>query len=54
MVGWAAQHETALASTRRLLLALDSPDADSTTIVAVALRRLPRPQGPRGSDAPPR
>jgi len=54
MVGWAAQHETALASTRRLLLALDSPDADATTIVAVALRRLPRPQGPRGSDAPPR
>ncbi len=42
MVGWAARHESALAGARRLMLALDSPDADAATIVAVALRRLPR------------
>jgi glutamate dehydrogenase len=43
MLGWAAQHEPELAAARRLLLALDAPGADPTTIVAVALRRLPRP-----------
>ena len=45
MVGWAARNETALAGARRLLQALDAPDADAVTIVAVALRRLPRPSG---------
>jgi glutamate dehydrogenase len=43
MVGWATRHEVALAGARRLLLALEAQDADPVTIVAVALRRLPRP-----------
>lgn len=42
-IGWAARHEVALAGAHRLLLALDAPEADATTIVAVALRRLPSP-----------
>ncbi|HLW44974.1 MAG TPA: hypothetical protein VKR78_02075, partial [Acidimicrobiales bacterium] len=50
LVGWAASRDTALAAARRLLLALDSQGADPTTVVAVALRRLPRPTraDPRG------
>ncbi len=47
--GWAAQHEVALASARRLLQALDTQGADPTTVVAVALRRLPRPAPADGS-----
>jgi len=43
VVGWAATHDAALTAARRLLLALDAPGADPTTVVAVALRRLPRP-----------
>ncbi|HTX62310.1 MAG TPA: NAD-glutamate dehydrogenase domain-containing protein, partial [Acidimicrobiales bacterium] len=45
-LGWAATKDTALAAARRLLLALDAPGADPTTIVTVALRRLPRIAGP--------
>jgi glutamate dehydrogenase len=42
MTGWAAVHEAQLAAARRLLVTLDSHGADPVTIVAVALRRLPR------------
>ncbi|MGH8981792.1 MAG: hypothetical protein ACRDWE_12385, partial [Acidimicrobiales bacterium] len=45
-VGWAATHEIPLAGARRLLVALDARGADPITIVAVALRRLPRPMLP--------
>jgi len=41
---WADAHQAELSSARRLLFALDAPGADTTTIVAVALRRLPRPR----------
>ncbi len=39
---WASTRGTALAAARRLLLALDAQGADPTTLVAVAVRRLPR------------
>ncbi len=42
LFGWAATRDAALAAARRLLLALDTQGADPTTVVAVALRRLPR------------
>ncbi|MDA8310718.1 MAG: NAD-glutamate dehydrogenase [Actinomycetota bacterium] len=44
--GWASAREAAFAATRRLLVALDAPGADPATIVAVALRRLPRISAP--------
>jgi glutamate dehydrogenase len=43
---WSAEHDGELAGARRLLAALETPDTDPTTIVAVALRRLPRPRPP--------
>lgn len=46
MTGWAAAHEARLAAARRLLVALDGRGADPITIVAVALRRLPRAATP--------
>jgi glutamate dehydrogenase len=39
---WAAARESAFVAARRLLAALDAPGADPVTIVAVALRRLPK------------
>ncbi len=42
LIGWAAAHDASLSAARRLLLALDAQGADPTTVVAVALRRLPK------------
>ncbi len=42
LLGWAASRDSALGAARRLLLALDAPDTDPATVVAVALRRLPK------------
>ncbi|HVC13705.1 MAG TPA: NAD-glutamate dehydrogenase domain-containing protein [Acidimicrobiales bacterium] len=42
VVGWAAGRDASLAAARRLLLALDAQGTDPTTVVAVAVRRLPR------------
>jgi glutamate dehydrogenase len=42
IAGWASTWDAALSAARRLLLALDAQGADPTTVVAVALRRLPR------------
>jgi glutamate dehydrogenase len=46
LIGWAAGHDAALSAARRLLQALDTQGAEPTTIVAVALRRLPRLPAP--------
>ena len=51
LLGWAASRDAALAAARRLLLALDAPGADPTTVVAVALRRLPKITAAAGRDA---
>jgi NAD-specific glutamate dehydrogenase len=42
LVGWPAEHDASLSAARRLLLALEAAGADPTTVVAVALRRLPK------------
>ena len=42
IVGWAAAHDAPIAAARRLLLALDAQGADPTTVIAIALRRLPK------------
>ena len=46
---WVRQHEEELASARGLLDALGTPSADPVTVVAVALRRLPRARSGRGA-----
>jgi glutamate dehydrogenase len=45
LLEWLTKREAALTAARRLLLALDVQGADPTTVVAVALRRLPRIAG---------
>ncbi len=48
LLEWASTRGAALAAARRLLLALDTRGADPTTLVAVAVRRLPRLAVPGG------
>ncbi len=45
---WTSTRRATLAAARRLLLALDAQGADPTTLVAVAVRRLPRLATPDG------
>ena len=47
LIGWSAAYDAPLSAARRLLLALDAQGADPTTVVAVAMRRLPNVSGRR-------